>query len=464
MREAIKLVTQHKDGAAMVTHRDACDHQGVSLMDSTNDSDGGKSTYTFEKTSVPGVFRRGGKYAIVYRLNGKQKWESGFRTLDEARRAKATRTADIARGEFQERSRVTLHEFAREWVKRHHGRGRRGFRERTRKDYERQLEQYCLMYFSPRVRLTEITPQHIAKFISWLCDGRAQAVNHRAVALAKAREAGEPDPAPLSADARREFKDTTIRGIIAPLRGCLAAATREGLIRSNPARDADLPHRPTIEEDEEEQAKALTTEQLAMFLRVVDVKHRLMFRLVAATGLRVSELLGLQWRHLHLDGSSPHIKVRRRIVDGEPGPLKSKYARRSVPLSFELVRALRDHHALTEWPRAEDPVFATRNGTALRPNNLMRRTLKPAAEEAGAPWAGFHTFRHTCASLLIHQGRNIVQVQRWLGHHSAAFTLSTYAHLMNDDLGDALEVDALEAEIASNGSLTSATSTHDNAG
>ena len=58
-----------------------------------------------------------------------------FRTLDEARRAKAARTTDIERGEFEERSRVTLHEYAREWVERYQGRGRRGFREGTRDEY-----------------------------------------------------------------------------------------------------------------------------------------------------------------------------------------------------------------------------------------------------------------------------------------------------------------------------------------
>jgi integrase len=64
--------------------------------------------------------------------------------------------------------------------------------------------------------------------------------------------------------------------------------------------------------------------------------------------------------------------------------------------------------------------------------------LKPAAEVVGTPWAGFHTFRHTCASLLFADGRNAVQVQRWLGHHSAALTLATYVHLMDDGLGSAL--------------------------
>ena len=61
--------------------------------------------------------------------------------------------------------------------------------------------------------------------------------------------------------------------------------------------------------------------------------------------------------------------------------------------------------------------------------------LRPACEEAGVEWAGFHTFRHTVASRLFAHGRNVVQVQRWLGHHSPSFTLDTYVHLLDEDLG-----------------------------
>jgi integrase len=60
-------------------------------------------------------------------------------------------------------------------------------------------------------------------------------------------------------------------------------------------------------------------------------------------------------------------------------------------------------------------------------------------------WVGFHTFRHTCTSLLFASGRNAVQVQRWLGHHSAAFTLSCYVHLLDGDLGEALSLPAPSA-------------------
>ena len=59
----------------------------------------------------------------------------------------------------------------------------------------------------------------------------------------------------------------------------------------------------------------------------------------------------------------------------------------------------------------------------------------PFLSPARRQWAGFHTFRHTVASRLFAGGRNIKQVQRWLGHHSPSFTLDTYVHLLDDDLG-----------------------------
>jgi hypothetical protein len=62
-------------------------------------------------------------------------------------------------------------------------------------------------------------------------------------------------------------------------------------------------------------------------------------------------------------------------------------------------------------------------------------------DRAGVPWAGFHTFRHTCATTLFRRGLNAKQVQVWLGHHSPAFTLATYVHFLADDLPDAAFLD-----------------------
>jgi integrase len=366
-----------------------------------------------EKTRTPGIFKRGSRYVFIYRVDGKQKWESA-RTLDEARRAKAARTTDIERGEFEVRSRVTLHEYAREWIKRYQGRGRRGFRDQTREEYDRMLEAYALKFFPAGVRLTEITPRRMAEFVAWLCD--------------PAKQEG------------RDLGDQTVRNIVTPLRACLATAVREGLIRSNPARDVDLPHRPTAEDSEDQEVRAMSREELSTLLALFPDRWRAFFWFLAATGLRISEAIALQWRHLELDGSTPHVKVRRALVKGRMGPPKSKYGKREVPLDHALVLALRERRRETEWGRDEDPVFAAANGSPLMPSNVFRRVLQPAREEACLEWVGFHAFRHTCATLLFAEGRNAVQVQRWLGHHSAAFTLTTYVHLLDGDIGEPLKL------------------------
>jgi integrase len=90
-----------------------------------------------------------------------------------------------------------------------------------------------------------------------------------------------------------------------------------------------------------------------------------------------------------------------------------------------------------EFPADADPVFATPRGTPLDVSNVRVRVLRPTARCAGLPAIGFHVFRHTCASLLFDAGRNIKQIQEWLGHHDPGFTLSTYVHLIDQSLGDA---------------------------
>jgi integrase len=164
-----------------------------------------------------------------------------------------------------------------------------------------------------------------------------------------------------------------------------------------------------------------------------------MFELLAATGLRRSELLVLEGRHLALDCEQPHVKIRQRVRRrrGEGlviGPLKSRYSKRDVPIPRTLAERL-----AADRTAERELVFRSLIGSVLDPDNLATRILAPACKAAGVEWAGFHTFRHTVASRLFAEGRNVVQVQRWLGHHSASFTLDTYVHLLDNDLGEPLQ-------------------------
>jgi integrase len=322
----------------------------------------------------------------------------------------------VSEGSYQAQTREPFAEYATAWVERYQGTGRRGFAEHTRKDYRRDLKAYAIPRLG-RLRLEQITPRHIAEFVAWLCDENAQG-GHLA--------------------------DATVRRILALVRSCLRSAMREGLIRHNPTQGAALPardERRRIERGqddlgEDQNVHALSTEQLAALLLVAPAEHRLMFELMAAAGLRISEAVALRVGDLSLNGERPVVHVRRAFVRGAFKPPKSRQGRRQVPIAHELVRALRKATAYESDPRAL--LFPDATGEPLHASNLLMRAFKPAAEEAGVPWAGFHTLRHTCATRLFADGRNAVQVQRWLGHSDPGFTLRTYLHLLDDDLGEPL--------------------------
>jgi len=414
-----------------------------------------------ERTSEKGIYKRGSRYAVIYRdPDGQQRQESA-RTLNDARRVKRQRSSSVDDGSYQPQQRQKFGVYAREWIARYQGNGRRGFTEDTRDEYRRDLERYAIPFLG-RHRLEQITSRHVAEFIAWLIDeeeqGRRRAEERRDEQAARR---GVPARSlPLRVKPVR-LADGSVRRILAPVRSCLASAKREDMIRHNPTVGAALPsrdeqHRIEHDEDEldehEQDVKALTTDQLATLLALAPARHQLLWQVLAATGLRIGEALALRWGDLAIDVDQlgdavvftepPAVKVRRSLRHGRFKAPKSKYGRRTVPIGSELALGLRAAHAVTEYPGERDLVFCSGDGKPLDYSNLLR-AFKPAAREAGAPWAAFHTLRHTCASRLFADGRNAVQVQCWLGHHSPAFTLARYVHLLDDDIGVALTLPSL---------------------
>jgi integrase len=377
-----------------------------------------KTTASGKPIKEPGIFRRvGGEfskpYVAIFYSGGKQQREYA-RTLAEAKKVKAARVGDVARGEFFAASRLRFKDYATEWVERYQGRGH-GFRESTRTNYKADLNR-AYQHLGSR-RLSEIEPRDLANYVAWLMDERAQG---------------------------KALADSTIANCMKPVRACLASAVDEGLLRVNPAANVRLPKRPKVEDEDDEDegadARAFTREQLATLLELAHPKHRLLFRFLSVTGLRISELIALEWRHLELEGDRPHVKVRRQRYRGEITAPKTKYGKRNVRIPTSMATELRQRRAQSGWDGDADLVFPNETGKPHHVENLRRRHLRPILGEVGADWASFHSFRHTCASLLFERGRNAVQVQRWLGHHSPAFTLSKYVHLIRDDPGDPLDL------------------------
>ncbi len=344
------------------------------------------------RTTTPGIYKRGGRYVVVWRHKGMQH-KSFHRTLAEAREAKGQRQA----GERTPTTREAFEDYAREWLDGYSGRTSRGFSETSRKDYARALDAYALPFFRGW-RLVDVEPPDVRRFVKHLED--------------------------------RGLAPASVSKNLAPLKAMFATAVEDGALRSNPTTGVRVNGR-RDESEEEAVAKAMTRAQLATLLGELPEQWRLFFELLAHTGLRVSEALGLDWADVEF-GATPRLLVRRQFYRGTLKRLKTRSGRRDIPLSPGMARRL--------WaarpPRGDGPMFATRTGTRYGDRNV-RRVLDAAAERAGVPWVGFHVFRHTCASMLFESGKNIRQVAEWLGHTDPAFTLRTYVHLLDEGLGTA---------------------------
>jgi integrase len=85
------------------------------------------------------------------------------------------------------------------------------------------------------------------------------------------------------------------------------------------------------DDQDETKVRTPTTEQVETLLRVIDPR----WRLLAATGLRISEALALRWRDLRLDGDQAAVIVRRAYVKGVYGPPKSRHGAREITTGFE---------------------------------------------------------------------------------------------------------------------------------
>lgn len=349
-----------------------------------------------EKTRYSGIYRRGSRYVIKWRHEGKQHKQS-FATLQEAVEAKGRRQA----GDSRPPNRQPFADYARAWIDSYQGRTARTLSDSTRKGYRRGIERWAIPCLGSK-RMDAIGPRDIRAFVAYMQErGAGPSSQHSHMVAVKA---------------------------------LFATAFEDGDIRANPTVGVRL----RIERDEETKAKAMTAEEFAHFLAACPQRWRGFFAFLGQTGLRISEALALTWDDVEL-GTKPRVRVTRQFYQGKITRLKTSYSRREVPLSPGTVDMLLALRKEAYWP--ERPIWATKTGTHISVSNLRNRVLKPTAKSVGLD-IGFHTFRHTCASLLFANGKNVKQVQRWLGHAKASFTLDTYVHLVDDELGDASFFDA----------------------
>jgi integrase len=134
-----------------------------------------------------------------------------------------------------------------------------------------------------------------------------------------------------------------------------------------------------------------------------------MFLTAALTGLRQSELLGLQWRDVDFDAE--RIRVSRSNVRGNWSRPKSRRSSRSVPMAPQVAGALRRHLDRSQYRDREDLVFGhPRTGKSLSASPIDRR-FKVALRTAGVREVRFEDLRHTFGTRLAAGGVPIRTIQ-----------------------------------------------------
>ncbi len=174
--------------------------------------------------------------------------------------------------------------------------------------------------------------------------------------------------------------------------------------------------------------EVLNVSELKALLGELQEPYRTMVFLAASTGLRVSELLGLQWQDVDFD--SLEINLRRAVVHQVVGEMKTEASKKPLPLDSALAEALLGLRKRSPYNRAGDWVFASPQMDGKQPHwpeHLRKRYIRPAAERCGIKKTiGFHTFRHSYATLLKANGEDIKTVQESLRHANSRVTLDTY--------------------------------------
>lgn len=232
----------------------------------------------------------------------------------------------------------------------------------------------------------------------------------------------------------RELSPKTVRNIHGVLHRTLEQAKLLGYIRVNPADAAVTPR------VEKKQVEALDADDVGKFLTAIKgSKYEYPLFVAVFTGLRQGELLGLTWDCVDFEHGLLLINKQHNRVKGDTefrfASLKNDKAR-VLTVADEVIDVLKlqkekqDTWAAAlgdDWNNSDNLVFTTEFGRYIN-NKILYQNFKRIAKKLGKPDLRFHDLRHTYAVNSLRAGDDIKTVQENLGHATASFTLSTYAH------------------------------------
>ena len=305
----------------------------------------------------------------------------------------------------------------------------------TYKRYCRMLETRILPYFG-HFYINKIRPTDIMKFYD-LLEKDTQLVR-------KKGNNGSKTKKPLSGKTILEHHRL--------LRAMLHRAVYWQLIVSNPAERVQPPKakKPKRRSYDDEQTKILL-ENLEK-LTVEDTKYKVAIILTIFTGVRLGELMGLEWQDVDFRNGIISINRSSQYLS-DMGVFtkvpKTESSIREIAIPEFIISLLEEYKLWYEEQKSlyselwtnSDRLFVQADGKPMHPSSISKWFVKYVGT-IGLPVINFHGLRHTNASLLVAQNVDIAVVSARLGHAQISTTLDFYVHPLlshNRKAGYALE-------------------------
>jgi integrase len=339
---------------------------------------------------VPGIYRQDGALFANYREPGDGR--SRFTklkatTIRDAKRERESILAALREGRLAARSETTLAVLCDEWLATRRGR--------------------------VAVRTLEYDETQLKRIKPELGHLRVQAIT--------------------VTDVRRLLAETAMLaewsrwGMLRVLRQVLKMARDEGLIVRDPTEALQAHERP--KQRSQRKGRRLSPEQLEQVIATAErvaPSFAPIVVLLAFTGMRIREALGLRWQDVDLEAATIRLRFQLAVDDHTHVPLKTHAGERELPVLPALRRRLIAHWLASPWTRPGDPVFAATSGKPKAYRNV-RRALESIGDELGIDLCS-HDFRRSLASFLIVAARaDEAAVTAVMGHANIETTRRIYA-------------------------------------
>ena len=184
------------------------------------------------------------------------------------------------------------------------------------------------------------------------------------------------------------------------------------------------------------EARFFTPDQVRQIIHRAQQPFRTMFNILAMTGIRAGELLGLKVDDV--DFERRLIFIRRSVNRGHVQTVKSKASQKPLPLPDALAEILKIH--LSTW--RENPerwLFANSRNRPFSADKVVTFKLWPILEALKIPHCGLHAFRHFHSTMLLELGAAPQVAQAQMRHSDPRITLEVYSHVVGESQRNAVD-------------------------